>query len=109
MWCVGCVMYELCTQKMLAEQEFVLGKELAKDPSFVQRMLEEIPGRYSKSLRSMIKRLLSLDPKRRPRAEELLKKNKVRRCHKLSPYKLEKEKSEAVLEISANKNESTDA
>jgi len=91
MWCVGCVLYELCTGKLLVYNDFVLGKEVAKNPQFVNNIMEKIPSCYSKALRTIIKRLLSADPNKRPRADDLLKKNAVKRFHKLSPYKLAKE------------------
>ncbi len=98
MWCVGCVLYELCTGHMLVQKDFVLGKEVAKNQSFAAKVVAEVPGRYSKTLRGIIKRLLNVDPKKRPKAEELLKKSKVKRYHKLSPYKLAKEEKEDFTE-----------
>ena len=73
--------------------DYVLGKEVAKSPHFLKSFLEDIPSNYKKSLRNMIKRLLNPDPAKRPKADELLKKNKVKRYRNISPYKLSKEKS----------------
>ena len=92
------MLYELATRSMLVDKDYVLGKEIAKNPNFLRPFLEDIPACYSKSLKNIIKRLLNIAPKKRLRAEDLLKKNKVKRFHQLSPYKLAKEKSELVLE-----------
>jgi serine/threonine protein kinase len=73
--------------------DYVPGKRIATNPHFMRAFLAEIPASYDKPLRNIIKRLLNPDPKKRPKADELLKKNKVKKYHNLSQYKLTKEKS----------------
>jgi serine/threonine protein kinase len=98
MWCVGCILYELCTRTNFCDQDLVLGKEVVKNPNYVREFLSGVPNHYSATLRNIMKRLLAPNPARRPRADELLKKNKVKQHRNTSPYKLAKEKSQLVIE-----------
>ena len=88
MWCVGCILYELCTGQLLVRLDFILGKKLADKPAFLTKFLSSIPSKYSKPFRNMIKRLLNPDPTKRLQAEEILKKSKVRKQQKVPSYKV---------------------
>jgi len=74
MWCVGCVLYELCTGQLVVNLGFTLGKKMAQRQNFLPELLTNVSTSYSKGLRNIIKDLLNVDPKKRPRADEILRR-----------------------------------
>ena len=67
-WSLGCVLYELCTQR----HPFEATNQGALALKILRGVYNPIPATYSRSLKDLVDRLLTKDYRRRPDIEEVL-------------------------------------
>ncbi|PWW78381.1 kinase-like protein [Tuber magnatum] len=73
-WSMGCIIYELCTQELTFTSNTLPGLiNLIGKGKY-----KSIPTRYSKRLRDLVARCLSVDPDSRPDSAELLEDETIR-------------------------------
>eukprot|EP00357_Protocruzia_adherens_P012247 CAMPEP_0115003950 /NCGR_PEP_ID=MMETSP0216-20121206/18918_1 /TAXON_ID=223996 /ORGANISM="Protocruzia adherens, Strain Boccale" /LENGTH=445 /DNA_ID=CAMNT_0002369857 /DNA_START=176 /DNA_END=1513 /DNA_ORIENTATION=- len=77
-WGLGCILYEMVSLRFMWELPFHLGGECLSDPNVVNELVEELDDRYSKTIKSLIKRLLHPEAAHRPDIDEVLKKKYVK-------------------------------
>ena len=69
-WGVGCIIYAMCTKRVRPGDARVMFSD-AIDPNFSTELREELAGRgYSDRIISIMLTMLSVDPKKRPTADE---------------------------------------
>ena len=74
MWAVGCIGYELCLGRKLAEnndalEEYIVAVE--GDSKAINTLLASIPQRFGSPVHEIIRECLKWDPRRRCSAEEV--------------------------------------
>ena len=81
MWAVGCIIFEMCSGRppFLADDMQGLARKVRYSPS------PRISSAYSSDLASLIKRLMSKEPRLRPSAKDILKMDAVRSREHLIP------------------------
>lgn len=73
-WAVGCIGYELCVGKKLAENFQPLEDYMAsakRDTNAIDVLLDTVPGRFNKSVRDVIIACLKINPRQRCQASDL--------------------------------------
>lgn len=73
-WAVGCIAYEICLGRKLAETNEALQAYIKTgqgDPSSIDRVLATVPERFGRPVREVIKACLHWDPERRPKADDV--------------------------------------
>ena len=81
MWAVGCIVFEMCSGRppFLADDMQGLARKVRYSPS------PRISSAYSRDLASLIKRLMSKEPRLRPTAKSIIKMEPVTSRHHLIP------------------------
>jgi serine/threonine protein kinase len=74
-WALGCVLYELCNLRL----PFEANSQAALSVKIMKGHYSPITSIYSKPLRELINKMLSLDAKERPYINEILKKPFIKR------------------------------
>lgn len=73
-WAVGCIGYELCIGRKLAESSQPLEDYMAsakRDANAINVLLNTIPSRFSKPVREVITACLEINPRQRCQASDL--------------------------------------
>jgi serine/threonine protein kinase len=73
-WGLGCILFELMTGNFMWEMDSVLGAMAMESTNFGEEVAECIGPNFSKQSISLIRRLLSPDPRNRPTLAFLLRK-----------------------------------
>jgi serine/threonine protein kinase len=72
-WALGLVILEAVTLKFTWERPGSVGaRVLAKEAGVIDALIDAIPVEYSQSLRLLVRKCLTADPKQRPTADELM-------------------------------------
>lgn len=72
LWSFGCILYELCTLK----KPFMANDMGELIDKINRSIIDPIPDIYGKDMQTLINRLLSIDPRKRPKAWETLRELK---------------------------------
>jgi len=84
-WSLGCVLYELCTGQFMWELDGILGAMVMKDANAVQKLVQaEIAPAVGSELKSLLKRLLNVNPASRPTATACMRRKLFKRGFQLS-------------------------
>lgn len=85
MWSLGCILYELCTGQFMWELDGILGALVMADSHSVQKLVQkEIAPAVGNELKSLLKKLLHINPAMRPTATTCMRKKLFKRGFSLS-------------------------
>lgn len=99
MWSLGCILYELCTGQFMWELDGILGALVMKDSHMVQKLVQkEIAPAVGSELKTLLKRLLNLNPASRPTATNCIRKKLFKRWFQCSKESFGQSLGEVVEE-----------
>lgn len=84
-WSLGCILYELCTGQFMWELDGILGAMVMKDAHAVQKLMQaEIAPAVGTELKTLLRRLLSVNPASRPTATACIRRKIFKKGYQLS-------------------------